>query len=169
MSASSLVRAISRGRSSANRHPTRARCHGAPSENPRSRLRHQIPHNPSTPRLRPRRPPRSRNPDPRRRRTPREALETAVLREVAEETGLTNVSIADRIAVDDHPHPLTNLPRRTTFYHLHAEPDTADAWLHQVDGGGADHGLTFACRFVPLPLKEPLADNQDRWLPLIWG
>ncbi|WP_130917442.1 NUDIX hydrolase [Nocardia cyriacigeorgica] len=100
---------------------------------------------------------------------PGEALDTAVLREVAEETGLTNVSIADRIAVDDHPHPLTNLPRRTTFYHLHAEPDTADAWLHQVHGEGADHGLTFACRFVPLPLEEPLADNQDRWLPLLSG
>ncbi|MBF6081314.1 NUDIX domain-containing protein [Nocardia cyriacigeorgica] len=100
---------------------------------------------------------------------PGEALDTAVLREVAEETGLTNVSIADRIAVDDHPHPLTNHPRRTTFYHLHAEPDTADAWLHQVDGEGADDGLTFACRFVPLPLEEPLADNQDRWLPLISG
>ncbi|WP_416383068.1 NUDIX domain-containing protein [Nocardia cyriacigeorgica] len=44
---------------------------------------------------------------------PGEALDTAVLREVAEETGLINVSIADRIAVDDHPHSLTNLPRRT--------------------------------------------------------
>ncbi|WP_280202264.1 NUDIX domain-containing protein, partial [Nocardia cyriacigeorgica] len=34
---------------------------------------------------------------------PGEALDTAVLREVAEETGLTNVSIADRIAVDAPP------------------------------------------------------------------
>ncbi|MGK8466503.1 NUDIX domain-containing protein [Nocardia cyriacigeorgica] len=41
---------------------------------------------------------------------PGEALDTAVLREVAEETGLTNVSIAERIAVDDHPHPSPTSP-----------------------------------------------------------
>ncbi|WP_280447148.1 NUDIX hydrolase [Nocardia cyriacigeorgica] len=99
---------------------------------------------------------------------PGEALDTAVLREVAEETGLTNVHSRPNRRRRPPPPP-HQPPRRTTFYHLHAEPDTPDAWLHQVDGEGADHGLTFACRFVPLPLEEPLADNQDRWLPLISG
>ncbi|WP_280183591.1 NUDIX domain-containing protein [Nocardia cyriacigeorgica] len=110
MSASSLVLAISRGRRLANRQPTRAPCHSAPSENPRSRVRHQIPHNPSTPRLRPRRPPEAGTQIPAGGVHPGEALDTAVLREVAEETGLTNVSITDRIAVDDHPTPSPTSP-----------------------------------------------------------
>ncbi|MBF6126283.1 NUDIX hydrolase [Nocardia brasiliensis] len=95
---------------------------------------------------------------------PGENLERAVLREVTEETGLLDVSVVSPIAVDDRPHPLTHRPRRTTFFHLHAGTDTADAWLHQVDSDGEDHGLVFACRFSALPLDIPLADNQDAWL-----
>ncbi|MFF4084169.1 hypothetical protein ACFYZN_32920 [Streptomyces sp. NPDC001777] len=38
---------------------------------------------------------------------------------------------------------------------------TADAWNHRLGGDGADAGLTFACRFLPLPLERPLADEQD--------
>ncbi|WP_197538394.1 NUDIX hydrolase [Nocardia cyriacigeorgica] len=98
---------------------------------------------------------------------PGESLEQAVLREVAEETGLRNVSVVDQLAVDDHPHSLTNVPRRTTFFRLHARSDTPDTWTHRVDGEGADHGLVFTCRFVQLPLKSPLADHQDRWLSRI--
>lgn len=93
-----------------------------------------------------------------------ENLEAAVLREVAEETGLFDVTLVDRIAVEDRRHPLTQQPRRTTFFHLRAAPDTADAWIHRVDSDGEDHGLTFACRFSPLPLDIPLADHQDAWL-----
>ncbi|WP_280231857.1 NUDIX hydrolase [Nocardia cyriacigeorgica] len=98
---------------------------------------------------------------------PGEALDTAVLREVGEETGLRNVSVVEQLAVDDHAHSLTHHPRRTTFFRLHARPDTPDTWTHRVDGDGADHGLIFTCRFVRLPLKSPLADQQDRWLSRI--
>ncbi len=96
-----------------------------------------------------------------------EDLEQAVLREVAEETGLFDVSVVNQIAVEDRPHPLTRQPRRTTFFHLRAMPDTADAWIHRVDSDGDDHGLTFACRFSALPLDIPLADHQDAWLAKI--
>ncbi|MFH8484812.1 NUDIX hydrolase [Streptomyces longisporoflavus] len=95
---------------------------------------------------------------------PDEDLEDAVLREVAEETGLLTATVIRPITVEDKPHPETGQPRRTTFFLLRAPADTADTWVHQVRGDGADAGLIFACRFVPLPLDRPLADDQDAWL-----
>ncbi|GGX69697.1 hypothetical protein GCM10010358_25250 [Streptomyces minutiscleroticus] len=95
---------------------------------------------------------------------PGEGLEEAVLREVAEETGLLTATVVRPIAVEDKPHPDTGQPRRTGFFHLQAPADTSDEWEHHVHGDGEDGGLTFACRFLPLPLRQPLADDQDAWL-----
>ncbi|MFD4989325.1 NUDIX domain-containing protein [Streptomyces sp. NPDC058374] len=94
---------------------------------------------------------------------PGEPPERAVLRETREETGLT-ATVVGRLAVEEKPHPQTGLPRRTTFFLLHAPADAPDTWLHQVRSEGDDAELTFACRFVPLPLAGPLADHQDAWL-----
>ncbi|MBO2451072.1 NUDIX domain-containing protein [Actinomadura barringtoniae] len=95
---------------------------------------------------------------------PGEELERAVLREVAEETGLTTARVVRALTVEDKPHPDTGEPRRTTYFHLQAPADTADAWHHAVSGDGGDAGMTFACYFLPLPLQQPLADDQDAWL-----
>ncbi|MEU5950831.1 NUDIX domain-containing protein [Streptomyces sp. NPDC047525] len=95
---------------------------------------------------------------------PGEGLEEAVLREVTEETGLLTATVVRQIAVEDKPHPETGQPRRTTFFLLQVPPDTSDAWEHHVDGDGDDAGLAFACWFLPLPLRQPLADRQDAWL-----
>ncbi|MGC4925254.1 NUDIX domain-containing protein [Streptomyces cyaneofuscatus] len=88
----------------------------------------------------------------------------AVLREVAEETGLTGGRVVRRLGVEDRPHPDTGRPRRTTFFLVDAPPDAPEAWEHRVGGDGADAGMRFACRFTALPLAEPLADGQDGWL-----
>ncbi|WP_119291273.1 NUDIX domain-containing protein [Streptomyces sp. YIM 130001] len=96
-----------------------------------------------------------------------EALQDAVLRETVEETGLRTATLLGPLAVEDRPHPDTGLPRRTTFFHLTVPPDTPDAWRHRVAGGGEDEGMQFDCRFVPLPLDAPLADDQDIWLARI--
>lgn len=88
----------------------------------------------------------------------------AVLREVTEETGLSAATVLRRIAVEDKPHPETRKPRRTTFYYVEAPKELPDTWHHQVHGEGTDAGYTFACRFAPLPLAHPLADDQDTWL-----
>lgn len=98
---------------------------------------------------------------------PGEDLAHAVLREVHEETGLTAVTVVRALTTEDKPHPETGQPRRTTFFHLQAPIDVADDWTHQVTGGGGDGGMVFACRFQPLPLLHPLADDQDTWLDLI--
>ncbi|RSM72909.1 DNA mismatch repair protein MutT [Amycolatopsis sp. WAC 01375] len=96
-----------------------------------------------------------------------EDLPTAVLREVTEETGVTGVTIVRALTTEDKPHPETGQPRRTTYFHLLAPTDTADDWIHRVEGIGSDTGMTFACHFHPLPLQHPLADDQDAWLGLI--
>ncbi|MEU7182161.1 MULTISPECIES: NUDIX domain-containing protein [Streptomyces] len=93
-----------------------------------------------------------------------QGLKEAVLREVAEETGLLTATVVRKVAVEDKPHPDTGQPRRTSFFFLQASADTSDAWDHQVSCDGDDAGLTFACRFLPLPLEQPLADDQDAWL-----
>ncbi|WP_433466654.1 NUDIX hydrolase [Spirillospora sp. CA-128828] len=95
---------------------------------------------------------------------PGEEPEQAVLREVAEETGLRTASVIRRIITEDKPHPHTRRPRRTMFFQLQAPATTPDAWEHLVSGQGEDEGMTFGCRFLPLPLKGPLADDQDTWL-----
>jgi 8-oxo-dGTP pyrophosphatase MutT (NUDIX family) len=95
---------------------------------------------------------------------PDEEPERAVLREVAEETGLLATSVVRRLIVEDTSHPDTGQPRRTTYFHLRTPKTTPDAWNHTVRGDGADAGLTFACRFLPLPLDQHLSDHQDAWL-----
>jgi hypothetical protein len=72
--------------------------------------------------------------------------------------------VVRKIAEEDKPHPETGQPRRTTFFFLRAPVDTPDAWEHRVSGDGEDADLTFACRFLALPLRQPLADEQDAWL-----
>ncbi|HET8993137.1 MAG TPA: NUDIX domain-containing protein [Rhodococcus sp. (in: high G+C Gram-positive bacteria)] len=95
---------------------------------------------------------------------PGEDPHEAALREVTEETGLDTCSVVGAVGIDHRPHPITGQPRHTYVLHLRVPADTADAWLHTVRGDGTDTGLQFACRFVPLPLREPLADHQDRLL-----
>ncbi|WP_407697402.1 NUDIX domain-containing protein [Streptomyces kebangsaanensis] len=57
-----------------------------------------------------------------------EGLEEAVLREVAEETGLLTATVVRQIAVEDTPRPDTGEPRRTSFFYLQAPADTSNAW-----------------------------------------
>jgi ADP-ribose pyrophosphatase YjhB (NUDIX family) len=98
---------------------------------------------------------------------PNEPLETAVLREVYEETGLHNLEVRSELHTEHTPHPITGMPRTTTFFVLDTLGQTPVAWTHPVDGDGADAGMTFMCRFEPLPLQRRLADDQDAGLGLI--
>ncbi|MGW6316400.1 NUDIX hydrolase [Streptomyces sp. NPDC055099] len=98
---------------------------------------------------------------------PGEGLEEAVIRETSEETGLQTVRVVGQFVVEDKPHPETGHPRRTTYFHLQAPADTPHTWDHRVHGADSDAGMAFSCRFVPLPLQFPLADDQDMWLDRI--
>lgn len=93
-----------------------------------------------------------------------ESTYAAVVRGLAEVTGLAGVRVVTELGTDDRPHPESGLPRRTTYFHLEAPPGSPDEWVHHVTGRGPDNGLRFACRFVPLPLGTRLADHQDALL-----
>ena len=93
-----------------------------------------------------------------------ESLPEAVRREVAEETGLTDVTVVAEVGREDKPHPDTGRPQRTTYFHLLVPAGGPDSWMHHVSGEGEDAALRFACRFTPLPLPQQLAGNQDVFL-----
>ncbi|GIJ81277.1 hypothetical protein Xph01_57090 [Micromonospora phaseoli] len=95
---------------------------------------------------------------------PDETLHDAVLREVAEETGLHDISLVREIGAEHKPHPETGQPRHTTYFHLRTPAHTPAAWQHTVTGTGQDSDMRFACRFVLLPLPAHLADHQDALL-----
>ncbi len=101
-----------------------------------------------------------------------ESTYAAVVRRLAQETGVTGARVVTELGTEDRPHPESGLPRRTTYFHLEAPPGGPDEWAHQVTGKGPDNGLRFACRFVPLPLGARLPDHQDVFLGCIdprWG
>lgn len=98
---------------------------------------------------------------------PGEELASAVLREAAEETGLTTVTVTGRVAVDGRPHPHTPQPRLTTFFLLRAPADTRDAWRHRMRGAGDDAGLVFDRRF--LPRRPPSAGRRPTARTRGWG
>lgn len=95
---------------------------------------------------------------------PGEDPHAAALREVTEETGLDISTVIGVVGIDHRPHPITGQPRHTHVLHLRVPDDAPDTWTHTVRGDGTDTGLQFACHFVPLPLPEPLADEQDLFL-----
>ncbi|QUH03003.1 NUDIX domain-containing protein [Saccharopolyspora erythraea] len=98
---------------------------------------------------------------------PGEALSDAVVREIAEETGLTDVTLVAELGAEDKPHPETGQPRHTTYFHVHVPSCGRSSWIHRVRAAGQDNGLRFACRFTALPLSAHLADHQDVFLDRI--
>lgn len=96
-----------------------------------------------------------------------EPLEEAVRREVAEETGLTDVTVRTSLGVSQRPHPGTGAPRVTVFYYA-TTGDQRGRWEHLVSGDGGDHGMRFDCFFRPLSrVAGSLADQQDEFIPAL--
>ena len=92
-----------------------------------------------------------------------ESYDAAALREVREETGLTEVEVVGRVGESDRPHPETGAERVTTYVHLRPTAPTPGRWTHVVTGAGEDADLRFACFWVALPVT--LADDQHE---LLW-
>jgi len=90
-----------------------------------------------------------------------EPMEAGLLRELAEETGVTRARIVREL-------PSFECNYRT-YSHNHAfhvvvEEETPDEWEHRVVGKGADAGLTHHCRWVPLGADLPLWNTHDPML-----
>jgi 8-oxo-dGTP pyrophosphatase MutT (NUDIX family) len=95
---------------------------------------------------------------------PFEGIEEAAVREVNEETGLEDLSYAGQLGGVELGLDDPGGPSMTTYVHLTAAADGPTAWQHAVSGDGEDAGMTFACRWEPLPLAIELAGGQDAFL-----
>lgn len=99
---------------------------------------------------------------------PGELLTDAVLREIAEETGVTAVALGTALAVQQRQHPDNGQPRVTVFFHAQTT-ETRDTWTHSVAGqeGDRDYGMVFRCYFIPArQAADLLADNQGEFIRL---
>ncbi len=84
---------------------------------------------------------------PAGRLDPDEELEAGLLREIAEEAGLTGVRIVQELSgfEDHYPSRYEN-----HGFHVVLADDAPDEWEHVVVGQGDDAGLVFRYRWVPI-------------------
>lgn len=67
---------------------------------------------------------------------PGEAIEDALFREIAEETGLTNLHLVRPLAVYDWTHPDTGTIHERHIFHLTVPANTPDRWNWIETSGG---------------------------------
>jgi ADP-ribose pyrophosphatase YjhB (NUDIX family) len=92
---------------------------------------------------------------------PGEDLEQAVLREVAEETGLDNLRLVRKLPEFEAEY---ENPYESHAFHLIAETEPPDSWEHEVHGEGSDAGLVYVCRWLPLTPDLRLWNGRDPML-----
>jgi ADP-ribose pyrophosphatase YjhB (NUDIX family) len=95
-----------------------------------------------------------------------ETLEEGLLRELAEETGVTGVRVMREL-------PDFECTYETYYenhaFHLVADEETPQTWEHHIRGEGVDAGLVHLCRWVPLSRELELWNEGDpmlRHLPI---
>lgn len=98
---------------------------------------------------------------PAGRLDPAEELEPALLREIAEESGLENVLVIGELP-DFESHYRSKYENHA--FHLVADKELPDEWDHVVSGDGDDAGLTFHYRWVAI---EPDLHLFERRHPLL--
>ena len=97
---------------------------------------------------------------PAGRLEPGEDLESGLLRELAEESGLSNARIVRKLATYE-PWELAHGERyRNHAYELEA-PGAPDSWEHVVGGDGDDAGLVFVYRWEPITPRLELWHGRD--------
>jgi 8-oxo-dGTP diphosphatase len=90
-----------------------------------------------------------------------ESLEEGLLRELAEETGLTDVRIVGELPEFECTYRTFSLNHA---FHLVAEGEPPDEWLHRVHGEGVDASQTHLCRWRPLTPDLELWNGRDPML-----
>jgi 8-oxo-dGTP pyrophosphatase MutT (NUDIX family) len=94
---------------------------------------------------------------------PGETPHQAAIREVFEESGLSDFAQIDYLgAYDDQPWGIRHV------FHMRCAGEPPDQWTHVVESGGAwDHGMVFHYEWLPLASAAPLIGMFDKWLPLV--
>jgi 8-oxo-dGTP pyrophosphatase MutT (NUDIX family) len=90
----------------------------------------------------------------------------AVLREIHEETGLTDVRVIRELGATAGDFG-GEAPEPTVWFHVVLTGGAPDAWEHVVHGGGGDDGFVHPLRWEPLPLQVALAAGHDALLHLL--
>ena len=93
---------------------------------------------------------------------PGEHPRDAVVRELAEETGIDDCVGTRRLATDTWIHPTKPKRYRRHFFHVEVEEDRAE-WHHVVTGAGEDDGLVFECFWHSVD-EVDLVRNMDAYL-----
>lgn len=73
-----------------------------------------------------------------------ESIETALHREIHEESGLTNLTIVRKLGIAEHCWLDTKITTRRHCFLLEASCVTRDRWEHIVHGDGIDAGFRFS-------------------------
>jgi ADP-ribose pyrophosphatase YjhB (NUDIX family) len=91
-----------------------------------------------------------------------EDLETALAREVEEETGLSAIRVVAELAdADEFERLFGPGAHRSQAFHALADAGGPNEWEHPVTGTGMDAGLVFVCRWVPIDDAPPLWGKPD--------
>lgn len=101
---------------------------------------------------------------------PGESPEVAVIREVAEETGLTDVSVVRYLGAKDWDlRPYVSMVARRHFFHLAVEGPVPDEWEHWERGGPdeparEDGGVRLRHYWLPIAQCHALAGGLSAML-----
>ena len=101
---------------------------------------------------------------------PDEPLEVAVRREVAEESGLSDLVLIGQIAKAPFHAAWRDEWQERHVFHLEAPADLPDSWTHVVQAQGEDQGLVFVYEWMPVDeAASKLRWGQGQWLHLVIG
>ncbi|GAB5554428.1 MAG: NUDIX domain-containing protein [Saprospiraceae bacterium] len=90
--------------------------------------------------------------------------QAAVLREVKEESGLTQFSSIRLLDQSTFLHPLKKEVHHRFFYQLEIEGQVPDEFTHRVSGSGEDEDLIFQYHWIKLTELPSLAAAQGCFL-----
>lgn len=84
-----------------------------------------------------------------------ESIEAALYREVAEESGLTNLKILRKLGTVERCDMKSKRINRRHYFLLEAPASLPDRWEHTVFGTGADRGMRFVYFWQRPPISYP--------------
>jgi ADP-ribose pyrophosphatase YjhB (NUDIX family) len=91
-----------------------------------------------------------------------ESLEKGLVREIAEETGLTDVRVVTELAdAEEFARLFGPGVHESHAFHAVTEAATPGAWKHTITGTGMDAGMVYPCRWVRLDECPPLWGEAD--------
>lgn len=83
-----------------------------------------------------------------------ENFESALLREIYEEAGITDLSIKSKIDQYSFYREIQNCHNRRHVYCIVSKNELPDAWIHQVTGDGVDKNLNFHYYWIDLEIAK---------------